>query len=161
MNIPVTTPARTLDDLRSCATPDELSRARRQTEFFGYRVEPFDLKPIERGRSELERRFVRLCRRHDLPSPHVNAALLGYEVDFLWDFAKLVAETDGYDGHSGRESFEYDRRRDAGLAAAGYVVIRFTWRQVLDHAHEVVAALRPRLAPVPPGRSWPEGDGPP
>jgi very-short-patch-repair endonuclease len=117
--IPVTTPARTLSDLRSSVSPDDLSRARRQAEFFGYRIEVADPKPIERSRNELERRFVRLCRRHHLPSPEVHAPLLGYEVDFLWRFARLVAETDGYDAHSGREPFEYDRRREAALAAAG------------------------------------------
>ena len=153
LNIPVTTPARTLDDLRRCATPDELSRARRQAEFYGYRTELAEPSPIDLGRNELERRFVRLCRRHHLPSPQVNAPLLGYEVDFLWGFAKLIAETDGYDGHSGRESFEYDRRRDAQLAAAGYEVVRFTWRQVLYRPDEVIAALRPRLLPALPARS--------
>jgi very-short-patch-repair endonuclease len=157
LNIPITTPARTLDDLRSCATPDELSRARRQAEFLGYRTQLAPPKPVELSRSELERRFVRLCQRHHLPSPRVNAPLLGYEVDFLWPFAKLVAETDGYDGHFGRESFEYDRRRDAKLAAAGYEVIRFTWRQVLERPGEVVAALRPRLSPPLPSHDSPEG----
>jgi very-short-patch-repair endonuclease len=152
-NIPVTTPARTLEDLRGCATPDELSRARRQAEYLGYRVEEVERKPVELSRSELERRFLRLCARHHLPPPQVNTPLLGYEVDFLWPLAKLVAETDGYDGHSGRESFEYDRRREARLAAAGYEVLRFTWRQVLEHPEEVVAALRTRLMPPLPSRS--------
>ncbi len=83
--IPVTTPARTLLDLRRRASPDELSRARRQAEFFGYRTEARDRRrPIEMTRNELERRFLRLCQRHHLPSPQVNAPLLGYEVDFLW-----------------------------------------------------------------------------
>ena len=153
LNIPVSTPARTLADLRSCATPDELSRAHRQAEFFGYRTELAPPRPIECSRNELERRFLRLCRRHHLPGPQVNAPLLGYEVDFLWRHAKLVAETDGYDGHSGRESFEYDRRRDAELAAAGYEVVRFTWRQVLDQSSEVVAVLRARLIRSVPSRS--------
>jgi len=148
--IPVTSPARTLVDLRVCATPDELSRARRQAEFFGYRIEAADSKPIAVARNELERRFLRLCQRHHLPRPLVNAPMGGYEVDFLWPQAKLVAETDGYDAHSGRASFEYDHRREAKLAAAGYEVLRFTWHQVLDEPAEVVAALRARLIPALP-----------
>ena len=90
-----------------------MSRRRRQAEFFGYRTELAPPKPIERSRNELERRFLRLCQRHHLPSPEVNAPLLGYEADFLWRDAKLIVETDGYDSHSGRESIEYDRRREA------------------------------------------------
>ena len=150
LNIPVTIPARTLADLRSCATLDELSRARRKAEFSGYRTDLEEPKPIELSRSELERRFLRLCRRHHLPSPEVNAPLLGYEIDFLWRFAKLAVETDGYGGHSGRESIEYDRSREAKLAAAGFEVLRFTWLQLLDRPNEVVAALRARLTPALP-----------
>jgi len=148
LGIPVTNPARTLQDLTRSASPDELSRARRQAEFFGYRIEPVDQKPIAMARNELERRFLRLCQRHHLPIPHVNAPLLGYEVDFLWPFAKLVVETDGYEAHSGRATFEHDHRRQARLVAAGYEVLRFTWRQVLEHPHEVVAALHARLVPT-------------
>ena len=47
LNIPVTTPARTLEDLRRCATPDELSRARRQAEFIGYRTELAAPRPMD------------------------------------------------------------------------------------------------------------------
>jgi very-short-patch-repair endonuclease len=151
--IPVTCPARTLADLRTCATPNEVSRARRQAEFFGYCVEAVDPKTIELTRNELERRFLRLCRRHHLPSPVVNAPLLGFEVDFLWPHAKLVVETDGRDAHSGRASIEYDRRREAKLAVAGYEVLRFTWRQVLDRPAEVVAAVRARLTAALPSLS--------
>jgi very-short-patch-repair endonuclease len=143
--IPVTNPPRTLADLNRCASADELSRASRQAEFFGYRVELADPKPIALARNELERRFVRLCQRHHLPTPEVNAPLIGYEVDFLWPFAKLAVETDGYRAHSGRASFEYDHRRQARLVAAGYEVLRFTWLQVLEAPQEVMAALRARL----------------
>jgi len=116
LNIPVTNPARTLTDLRGCVSPDEWSRARRQAEFFGYQVDAAIPKSTEMTRSELERHFLRLCLRHHLPAPLVNAPLCGYEVDFLWSGAKLVVETDGYDAHSGRESFEYDHRRQAKLS---------------------------------------------
>jgi very-short-patch-repair endonuclease len=148
--IPVTSPARSLADLRTCAFPDELSRARRQAEFFGYRIEGAYPKPMDLTRNELERRFLRLCRRHHLPSPEVDARVEGYRADFLWRAQRLIAETDGYDAHSGRESFDYDRRRAAQLVAAGYEVIRFSWRQVIEQPDEVVAALRARLTPSLP-----------
>jgi hypothetical protein len=153
VGIPVTSPVRTLTDLRSCATPDELNRAHRQAEFLGYRTEAPDPKPIEFARNELERRFLRLCQLHHLPAPLVNAPLLGYKVDFLWPQPRLVVETDGYEAHSGRASFEYDRRRAAQLVAAGYEVIRFTWRQVIDEPTGVIAALRARLTPSLPSLS--------
>jgi len=138
-------PARTLADLRDCATADELSRAHRQAEFFGYKVNLPNPKPIERSRNELERRFLRLCARRRLPRPEVNVRVLGYEVDFLWSHRCLIVETDGWEAHRGRTTFEHDRRRAAQLAAAGYEVLRFSWHQVTDHPQEVAAALRSRL----------------
>ncbi|HEY8502320.1 MAG TPA: type IV toxin-antitoxin system AbiEi family antitoxin domain-containing protein, partial [Solirubrobacterales bacterium] len=59
--IPVTTVARTLEDLRrSALRPSLVRRAIRQAEFFG-----MDLGEIEtdRTRSDLERDFLRLCHR--------------------------------------------------------------------------------------------------
>ena len=91
--------------------------------------------------------------RHHLPSPEVDARVREYVADFLWRPQRLIVETDGHDGHSGRESIEYDRRREARLAAAGYDALRFTCRQVLDHPDEVIAALRPRLVPDLPSPS--------
>ena len=148
LNIPVTTPARTLTDLRSCVRKAELGRARRQAEVLGYRLDDAaDIEP-DLTRSELERRFLRLCARAALPSPEVNVRLGGHVVDFLWRDAGLIVETDGYRYHRGRASFEHDRTRDATLAAAGYEVLRFTWRQIASDPDGVIAAVRARLTPT-------------
>ena len=72
--------------------------------------------------------------------------LNGYEVDFLWREQQLVVETDGYAFHSTRGSFERDRRKDQELQAAGWRVIRFTWRQVTGEPEAVIAALAVALA---------------
>jgi very-short-patch-repair endonuclease len=90
-------------------------------------------------RSELEERMLALIRRIGLPEPQTNVRLLGYEVDFLWPEHRLVVETDGYAAHRTRARFESDRARDAALQAAGYRVLRFSWRQLID-APEVIAA---------------------
>jgi hypothetical protein len=146
-NIPVTTPARTLLDLRSCVDAKTLGRARRQAEVLGYRLdEASEIEP-DLTRSELEGRFLRLCERASLPSPEVNARVGDYEVDFLWRRSGLIAETDGWRYHRGRASFEHDHRRQAQLVALGYEVLRFTWRQIADEPDEVIAALRARLTP--------------
>jgi very-short-patch-repair endonuclease len=143
--IPVTTPARTLADLRRCATPDEHEGARRRAELRGHRLGDQARAEPDRTRTELERRFLALCRRDGLPTPEVNVPIGGYVVDFLWRDAGLVVETDGYRFHGGRAAFEYDYRRQARLVAAGFDVLRFTWRQVVDEPEEVLAAVRARL----------------
>jgi very-short-patch-repair endonuclease len=141
--IPVTSPARTLEDLRSTATDGELRRAIRQADFLGL--------PIGSGvasdktRSELERRFLWLCRRHRLPAPAVNMRVGALTVDFCWVEEKLVVETDGYRAHRGRTAFEDDRARDLMLRSLGYDVQHLSYRQVFDESARVAAILRSAL----------------
>jgi very-short-patch-repair endonuclease len=87
-----------------------------------------------RTRSELEERFLDLCRRHGIPHPEVNVLVEGFLVDFFWKHARLVVETDGYAAHSRRSTFEADRARTLILQAAGYRVLRFSYRQVIEKA---------------------------
>jgi len=93
-------------------------------------------------RSELEERFLAVCAANGVPSPEVNVRLLGLEVDFLWRAARVIAETDGYTAHGSRSAFERDRRRDVRLQAAGYSVLRFTYRQVVGDPSWVARSLR-------------------
>jgi very-short-patch-repair endonuclease len=55
-------------------------------------------------------------------------------------------ETDGWAAHGHRAAFERDRARDAELAAGGYVVLRFTWRQVRDEPLLVATRVAQTLA---------------
>jgi very-short-patch-repair endonuclease len=138
--IPVTTPDRTLDDLRGILSPARFSAALREAEFLrlpiGVRSE------ASRTRSELEQLFLALCHRHRIPQPVVNAAIDRYEVDFLWPDVQLIVEVDGWESHRTRSAFEDDRARDARLSVLGYAVIRFTWRQVKDDPRGVARTIR-------------------
>ena len=51
-------------------------------------------------------------------------------------------KTDGHEDHAHRAAFEEDRRRDQLLAAAGWRVVRFTWRQVVREPRVVAEILR-------------------
>ena len=128
--IPTTTPARTILDLRRVVDRATLESAVAQAEVLHLPIGTMPGVPREPTRSELERKFLRLCRRHGLPKPEVNASVGSYEVDFLWRGHKLVVETDGWGTHSTRSAFEADRARDARLKSLGHEVLRFTYRQV-------------------------------
>lgn len=65
-----------------------------------------------------------------VPQQQVSIAGVG-RVDMVIE--NLVIEIDGETYHSGPESFEEDRRRDAELLARGYLPLRFTYTQVLDN----------------------------
>lgn len=101
-------------------------------------------------RSELERRFLDLCRAEGFPLPQVNVLVLGLEVDFFWEQAGLVVELDGFEFHRSRAAFERDRARDAKLHLAGLRVLRVTHRQLEHHLQEVVGTVRGLLQPSTP-----------
>jgi very-short-patch-repair endonuclease len=73
--------------------------------------------------------------------PERNVRIAGHEVDLLWRRERLVVEVDGFAHHSDRKAFERDRRRDADLIAAGYRVIRITWRQLVSEPEAVAVRL--------------------
>jgi very-short-patch-repair endonuclease/predicted transcriptional regulator of viral defense system len=103
-------------------------------------------------RSELEERFLRLCRQRHLPQPEVNVPLLDYVVDFLWREPKLVVEVDGRASHGTSRAFQADRDRDGRLSVAGYRVLRFTWWDVTRRPAVVADRIRRLLQAGPPSR---------
>ena len=143
--IAVTKPGRTLRDLHR-TSPQPLFRGAVRRALDLQLVSSADLKRDEDlTRSELERIFLGLCRRHRLPQPEVNAHVGPYEVDFLWRDRGLIVETDGFRHHGDRSAFERDRARDARLQSLGFQVLRFTYRQLTENRSAVVAALRSLL----------------
>jgi very-short-patch-repair endonuclease len=55
---------------------------------------------------------------------------------------RVVIELDGHASHGTRLAFERDRERDRILTAAGWRVVRVTWRQLHDDAERLAADLR-------------------
>jgi very-short-patch-repair endonuclease/predicted transcriptional regulator of viral defense system len=168
LGIPATSPARTLLDLAASVPRRDLERAveeaaiRRLTsrEELAAVLERSHRRPgaatlrsvLALGarpgltRSEAERRLLELLRAGDLPPTDTNVRVDGYEVDFLWRAERLIVEVDGYAFHSSRAAFERDRRRDAALDAAGYAVVRVTWRQIVVEPEAVLVRLARSLA---------------
>lgn len=153
--IPVTTPARTISDLRRVSTgkrrlvtPRELRRAVRQANVFGLPIDESDQR--RRERSDLEEDFLALCRRHRLPAPEVNVRVGEHLVDFLWRDRMVVVETDGYIYHRGRAAFEDDHSTDLSLRTLGYDVVRFADTQIGEEPAQIAAVLRRRLASFRP-----------
>jgi very-short-patch-repair endonuclease len=166
--IPVTSPARTLLDLAEVASARELERAFDEALTQRLTTRPALVALVERSqghrgtgklralvnrgeepaltRSEAEERFLAILREAGLPTPEVNTYVARHLVDFLWRECSLVVEVDGYRFHSSRSAFERDRVRDAELDAAGFRVIRVTWRQLVQEPMAVVARIARALA---------------
>jgi very-short-patch-repair endonuclease/predicted transcriptional regulator of viral defense system len=171
--IPCTTLARTLLDLAEVVSPRSLERAIEQAEV----LRLFDLRAVEEvlaranGRrgaaklravlagleepaltdTEVEERFLALCRAASLPSPEVNQWLNiddepAIKADFLWRAERVVIETDGWESHGTRQAFERDRRRDERLKLAGYQPLRFTRRRIVSDPSGVMKTVAQLLA---------------
>ena len=155
--IPMTTPARTLFDLAAVLDKPRLERAIDRAEAMQL-TSPTSLiallkrYPRRRGianlrqilneeqiglrvtKSELEDLFAAFVDRHRLPRPETNVWLKlderWVEVDGLGRRQRLIVELDGRRFHGTPLAFEADRARDRGLIAAGWRVMRVTWRQL-------------------------------
>jgi very-short-patch-repair endonuclease len=164
--LPLTTVPRTLLDLASTWSPNEVRRALAQADYHRLLVVE-DVSAIcgpgRRGaarlrlalarhepriamtRSELERRLLAECEAAGIALPEVNVVIEGWTVDALWRRERVVVELDGRDNHSSPGQMERDRRKDLQLRAAGYVVLRYTWAQLIFEAPAVMADLRAAL----------------
>lgn len=75
-------------------------------------------------------------------------------VDLLVE-GRVVVELDGFAYHAGRREFAADRRRDRELVARGFVVLRFTYADVVGDPECVVRAVRAALSAVAAGHRPP------
>jgi len=137
--IPVTTTLRTLEDLK---WPDRLVREALARNLVRPEQLPFE-SPTD---NDFEERFRELVRRAGLPQPRAQYRLGRYRLDFAWPELRVVVETDGWATHGRRQGFEDDRARDAALVAAGWRVLRVTYRRLRREPTLVAAQLAAVLA---------------
>jgi very-short-patch-repair endonuclease len=105
---------------------------------------------LEVTKQELELRFTEFVARRRLPKPRINALVSAggtpHEVDCLWEPERLIVELDSRAHHDNATAFESDRERDRALAAAGYRVVRITWRQLHDRPGAIARDIEQTLA---------------
>jgi very-short-patch-repair endonuclease len=97
---------------------------------------------LARARSDPERLLITFCESQRLPIPDVNVYVEGWLVDAVWRDKRVVVEVDGLKGHRTRAQLERDHQRDLELRAAGYIVLRYTERQLVENPAGVAADIR-------------------
>lgn len=135
--------AATLGTLRAAlsACSNRSGNNERQTILLDSRDEPW---------SAAERTAHRLLRNAGLQgwatnrSIRVGGAL--YYLDIAFGSERVAVEIDGRQFHSDSLTFESDRRRQNRIVLAGWTVLRFTWRMLIDAPDQVVADIRRALA---------------
>jgi very-short-patch-repair endonuclease len=100
------------------------------------------LPELAHTRSRLERLLVGFCQSQHLPIPQVNIQVEGWLVDACWPDRKVVVEVDGWRGHRTWAQLQSDHQRDLELRAAGYVVLRYAERQLVDTPAAVAADIK-------------------
>jgi very-short-patch-repair endonuclease len=177
--IPITSVVRTLVDLATRLSADELEAAVNEADRLDL-VDPERLREaLDKGgarkgaaalkrlldrrsftltESALERRFPAIVRRAGLPLPHTQQRVNGFRVDFWWPELQLVVETDGLRYHRTPAQQARDRRRDQVHTAAGLRPLRFTHSQVTHEPGEVERILKaatpaPTAPPSAPARA--------
>jgi very-short-patch-repair endonuclease len=96
--------------------------------------------------SVLEPRMAALIRSYGLPAFVFHLHVGRFIPDFAWPLERVIAEVDGWDKYTSRGSFEAQMARDAELQTMGWVVIHFTWMQVVRQPELVARRLAAALA---------------
>ncbi len=109
-----------------------------------------DAKPAD---SILEPAMKRLIDRFGLPPVEFHPTIEGWTVDFRVIGTPVILECDGWTYHGlVRSNFERDRRKDTELIAAGWIVIRFSYRSIVvtpGHTAERIRRAIRRWSEIP------------
>jgi Protein of unknown function (DUF559) len=175
-NIPCTTVHRTLFDLAEVVTQRQLERSFDQAEIserldLNAINDQLKRNPTRPGAkavrdvlethyigktptwSENEEALLAITRELGIPDPDTNQFIVlddggpAIRVDFVWRDQRVIVEADSQKWHNTRQRFEQDRVRDQRLTAAGWTIIRTTWRQMKHRPHELRPLLLKLLAP--------------
>lgn len=182
--IPVTQPARTLLDLASVLRAEELElaldsalrrrllsvpRLRWQLDHFGTRGragagnlrELLEARPTGDALSEsgLETRLFRLISTAGLPPPTRQYEIRDGQgfvarVDLAYPSQRLAIEADGYRYHSGQQVWERDLARRNALGSLGWMLLHFSFKQVVHRGGEVISTIASALERRNFGAKW-------
>jgi hypothetical protein len=163
--VPITTVARTVVDMARDSTPGELAELFHHG-VVRFRVKPHHVEAVLKRRpnakgaktlrrvingderallSVLERGFIALLRKHDLPLPETNIPKDGHWVDCYWSEPPLTVELDSYQFHSTRHAWEEDHRRERKARRRGDYR-RYVWADVFEEPEPTVADVAQLLS---------------
>lgn len=100
--------------------------------------------------AESERVFVEQLRTEEIGGWVQQLPFGRWRIDFAWPAEGVAVEISGWAYHRDHDRFESDAAKAAALAAAGWLVLPYTWRQItmdpIGCVEKIVAAIRVRRA---------------
>jgi very-short-patch-repair endonuclease len=159
--IPITTVPRTLVDLSSMLSLDDLARACHEAGV-KHHTTPRQVEAVLAKRpttpgarklrkvmhgdvhvtlSKLERKFLKRLKEEGLPLPITNKPAGSKRVDCRWPDHRLTVELDSYRYHHTRHAWELDRRREREARARGDEFRRYTRDDVYESPAQMLREL--------------------
>lgn len=100
--------------------------------------------------SAFESRFRLALHEGALPTPELQISVtvgrFSYRIDLGWSRWRIGIELDGRAFHGSAEAVLEDRRRQNALLTAGWLILRFTWDDLVHRPWQVLATIREALA---------------
>ncbi len=93
-----------------------------------------------------ERRLAAGLRRAGIDAFVQGLPLGDWKIDIAFPDAQLAVEVDSWAWHTDPVRFARDREKGNAIVAAGWRLLRFTWRDVTQHVDRCVALIRAELA---------------
>jgi very-short-patch-repair endonuclease len=100
----------------------------------------------DRSASVAERRLVRMLRDAGCRGWVCALPASGYLVDVAFPAARVGIEVDGWAWHMDAARALADKRRQNALVRAGWTVLRYTWHDLVDRPHGVLAEIAHAVA---------------
>ena len=93
-----------------------------------------------------ERRLMAGLRRAGVDGYVQGLPLGDWKIDLAFPAARLAVEVDSWAWHTDPVRFARDRQKGNAIVAAGWRLLRFTWRDVTEHADDCVRRIQVELA---------------
>lgn len=84
---------------------------------------------------------VRGWQLHRRVIPHRS-----WEVDLVFEEAKVAVEVDGWAWHHTPDRFLNDRRKQNALIGAGWLILRYTWFDLTERPEQILAEIKAAVA---------------
>ena len=130
------------------STPDKVYRESGWNgfaNFLGYEGQKKVERPQSKMFTNLEKKLYSLVMTVNMPYPLYAQYSAGPTFDYQLDAAiphlKIGIEADGEIWHNNQEKISKDKRRDSELAVNGWIIVRFTDKELQDHPQDCINVL--------------------
>lgn len=95
----------------------------------------------DRSASAAERLLVRMLKESGASGWYCAFPAAGYAIDMAFPAARVAVEVDGWAWHMDATRAQADKRRQNALVRHGWIVLRYTWHDLVERPRAVLAEI--------------------